>query len=120
VAEEERERLGITPQMRRCIEGCSESYTVVTETLSYSLDNGGPYLNDEHLRLLIDAGEILQATQNSLLRLSPLATMLCTVSAEACEKVAESCRELDGSDPQLIACAESCDHTANCCRELAI
>jgi hypothetical protein len=120
MAEGERAQLGITPQMRRCIEATSACYTVCTETLSYSLDDGGAFMDDRHLRLLIDAGEILQATQNGLLRLSELSTMLAAVCAEICEKVAESCRQLDGSDPQLIACAETCEHTASCCHALAL
>ena len=112
VAEEEGAQLGITPQMRRCIDATSDCYTVCSETLSYSLDDGGAFMNDRHLRLLIDAGEILQTTQNAMIRLSELSTMMAGV--------AESCRELDHSDPQPIACAESCEHTANCCHELAL
>lgn len=118
--EEERQQLGITPEMRACIQATSDCYSVCTETLNYSL-NGGGYLGDEeHLRALIDSGETLQATQNALLRSSALSTMLAAVCVEACERVAENCRRVDGSDEQLAACIEACDHTADCCRQLAI
>lgn len=120
VAEEEQERLGITPQMRAAIQATSDCYMVCTETLNYSLDGGG-YLGDErHLRALIDIAEILQTTQNAMLRTSGLSTMLAAVCVEACEKVAENCRRIDGSDERLTACAEACEYTADCCRQLAL
>lgn len=120
MAEEKQERLGISPQVRACIKATSECYTVCTETLSYSLDGGGHLFDQQHLRLLIDCCEVCQTTQNTLLRSSEVGTMMSAVCAEACEKAAESCRRVDGSDEQLIACAEVCDHTADCCRQLAI
>lgn len=119
MAEEERKRLSIAPEVRRAIEAASDCYTVCTETLSYSL-NGGQLMDERHLRLLIDVCEVTQTTQNALLRSSEVGTMLAAVCVEACEKVAEVCRQLDGSDPQLADCAEACDHTADCCRALAL
>lgn len=114
------ERLGISQQMRECIESTSECYTVCAETLNYSLDGGGSLADEHHLRLLIDCCEVCQTTQNSLLRSSDLGMMLAAVCVEACEKVAESCRRVDGSDEQFAECAEVCDRTADCCRQLAI
>ena len=120
MVEEERHRLGISPQMRQAIDATSRCYAVCTETLNYSL-NGGGYLSDEqHVRALIDIGEVLQATENALLRSSDLSVMLAAVCVEACEKVAESCRRIDGSDERLLACAEICDETADSCRELGV
>jgi hypothetical protein len=120
VAEEEQQRLGITPQMRACIEATSACYTACSETLNYSLDGGGYLADEQLLRALIDACEVCQATQNGMLRTSALSVMLAAVCVEACETVAENCRRIDGSDEQLTACAEACDHTADCCRQLAI
>jgi len=113
MAEEERERVAISEEMRQCIDATSECYTVCTETLTYSS-------NAAHIKLLIDCAEICQTTQNTLLRASDLGIMLAAVCVEACEKVAESCRRIDTADGQLNACAEMCDHTANCCGRLAI
>lgn len=119
MAEEERVRLGITAQMRACIEATSACYNACTETLNYTLDGGG-HLADEHLlRALIDSAEVLQACQNALLRTSDVATMLAAVCVEVCEKVSENCKRIDGSDDQLAECAEACDYTADCCRQLA-
>jgi len=118
--EEERNQLGISPQMREAITATSDCYNVCTETLNYSL-NGGGYLADEQLlRALIDIAEVLQATQNALLRSSELGVMLAAVTVEACENVAASCRRLDGSDERLAACAEMCDETADACRRLGV
>jgi hypothetical protein len=64
--------------------------------------NGGGHLADEQLlRALIDSAEVLQATQNALLRTSGVGTMLAVVCVEVCEKVSENCRRIDGSDEQL-------------------
>jgi hypothetical protein len=68
----------------------------------------------------VDCGEILQATQDAMLRRSELSLMLAAVCTEACEKLALSCRSLDRSDPQLTACVEACEVTAESCRQLAV
>jgi hypothetical protein len=117
---EERERLAITPMMRDCIESASEAYTVCTETLTHCLHGDGELGDARHLRLLIDCAEICQTAENALLRASELSQLLATVCIEACEKCAESCRALDGSDEQLALCAEVCLRCADRCRELAI
>jgi hypothetical protein len=119
VAAEEPERNGLTPEMRECIEAASDCYSVSAETLSYSLD-GGQYLDPAHLRVLIDLCEVCQATQNTMLRGSGLSVMLAAVCVEACEKAAESCRQLNGSDEQLASCAEMCDATADRCRKVGL
>ena len=116
---EEPERLVISPEMRQCIEATSDCYKICSETLSHSLE-GGSFWNPRQLRALIDCCEVLQATENALLRGSSLSIMLAAVCVEACESVAESCRLLDGSDEMLAACAETCDETADCCRQLAV
>jgi hypothetical protein len=113
------DRLGIPPEVRQCIEATSDCYTACTETLNYSL-NGGAFFDPRHLVRLIDAGEVLQATQNGLLRQSEVSIMLAAVCAEVCENAAESCRALDESDEQLVACAEMCDETAAACRRLVL
>jgi hypothetical protein len=120
MAEEEGERLAISPEARECIEATSDCYTVCSETLTHSLGDAGTPAHARHIRLLIDCAEISQTTQNSLVRASELGLMMAAVCVEACEKVAVSCRRIDTSDPQLNTCAEVCDHTANCCRQLAL
>jgi len=120
VAEEERERLGISPEVRDCIEATSDCYTACAETLNYSLHQVGGIPDLRHLRLLIDCSEACQTTESGMLRASELGVMLAAICVEACEKVAESCRQLDPSDEQLAMCAEVCDHTADCCRRLAV
>jgi hypothetical protein len=120
MSREERERLGISPEVRACVEATSDCYSACTETLTYSLDSGIDLFDQRHLRLLIDCCEVCQTAQNILLRASELSMMLAAVCVEACEKVADHCRQLDASDEQLAACAEVCDHTADCCRQLAI
>ena len=118
--EEEQVRLVISPEMRRCIEAASETYAVCTETLTYSLDGHFDLADPRHLRLLIDCAEVCQTTQNALLRASELKQLLATVCVEACENVAESCRQLDPTDEQLAECAEVCTRCADYCRELVI
>jgi hypothetical protein len=118
--EGEQQGLPITTEMRRCIEAASDSYSACTETLTYSLDGRFELTDPRHLRLLIDCAEVCQTTENALLRASELGQLLATVCAEACEKVAESCRRLDAADEQLGECADVCMRCADCCRELAI
>ena len=117
---EEPERLGLSAETRRCIESTSNTYTSCTETLTYCIDAGGDLAEPEHLRLLLDCAEICQTAQNTLLRGSGLSQLLATVCIEACEKCAESCRALNGSDEQLESCAETCLLCAEYCRELVL
>jgi hypothetical protein len=121
VAQQEPERPGISPQARGCIEATSDCYKVCAETLSHSL-GGGALWQADHLRALIDCSEVLQATENALLRGSTLSVMLSTVCAEACEKVAVGCRRLTEAvqNDQLTACAEACEETAEACRLVAV
>lgn len=119
MAEEEADRIGISPEVRECIEATSRCYTVCAETLNYSLDSN-PLDEPRHIRLLIDCGDILQATQNAMLRGSELWRLLSATCMEACERAAESCRSFGRDDEQLELCAEVCDATAECCRRLAI
>ena len=120
MAGEEREQLGISPEMRQCIDATSVCYTACAETLHYSLDAGVGFSDVRHLRLLIDCCEVCQTAQNALLRASELGVMLAVVCVEACEKAAESCRLIDPSNEHLATCAEVCDRTAESCRQLAI
>ncbi len=113
------ERLSITPEMRQCIEATSACYSACAETLGNSLDGGG-LADRRHVRVLVDCCEVLQATQNALLRGSKLSILLATVCVEACEGVSESYRRLERSDELLASSAEACDETAECCRRLMI
>jgi hypothetical protein len=106
--------------MRRCIEATSDCYMVCSETLRFSLDGRAELSLPSRIRLLVDCGEILQATQDAMLRSSELSLMLAAVCMEACEKLALSCRSMDRSDPQLTACVEACEETADSCRQLAV
>ena len=92
---------------------------VCSETLRFSLDGRDELSLPSHLRHLVDCGEILQTTQNAMLRGSELSLMLAAVCMEACEKLASSCRTMNGADPQLAACVEACEETAEACRALS-
>jgi|ERR671922_2849309 hypothetical protein len=120
MAEVEPERHEISPQMRRSIEATSDCYMVCSETLRFSLDGRAELSLPSHIRLLVDCGEILQATQDAMLRGSELSLMLTAICMEACEKLALSCRSMNGVDPQLAACAEACEETAEACRALSV
>jgi hypothetical protein len=117
---EEQERLSTTEIRLRCAEWTSDCYSSCSQTLIYCLDAGGELAEPDHLRVLIDCAEICQCSQNSLLRRSKLSQLLATVAIEACEKCAESCRALDGSDDQLDSCADTCLQCAESCRELVL
>jgi hypothetical protein len=120
MSEVEPEQHEISQEMRRCIEATSDCYMACSETLRFSLDGRAELSLPSHIRLLVDCGEILQATQNAMLRGSELSLMLAAICMEACEKLAVSCRSMNGADPQLAACAEACEETAEACRQLSV
>lgn len=104
--------------MKHCIEACTTCHQVCVETVSYCLQQGGDHAAPEHIRLLLDCGEICQTSANFMVRGSEHHALTCGVCAEICEMCAESCEAL-GEDAQMQRCAEECRRCAASCREMA-
>ena len=74
MSREERERIGISPQVRACIDAASDCYTACAETLNYLLNDLGDIPDLRQLRLVIDCREVCQTTEDGML-LTPPSTL---------------------------------------------
>ena len=101
-----------------CVTECMECHRVCMETVAHSLRQGEPYVEAEHLRLLLDCAQICQTGIDFITRGSDTVCQICEVAAYICEKTAVSCSRWADTDPQMKRCADVCERCAECCRRI--
>ena len=107
------------PVVQRAIEDCTECHAICVQTMQYSVQQGGPYVAPDFLRLLEDCAQTCQTSEDFMLRGSPFSAAICTVCAEVCDQCAVSCDQVGrGTDAQLRACADQCRRCAESCRQM--
>lgn len=104
--------------MKDCIDLCWASHVICLETAAGLTVMGANATALQLAAMLSDCAEICQTTANSMIRRSPLHTVLCQACAEACERCARACGQ-QGSDPSLARCVESCRSCSESCRHMA-
>lgn len=108
----------IAPEMRRCIEDCSDCHNICVETVAHCLALGGKHAAPDHIRLLLDGADICRTSADFMLRGSDLHVRTCAVCAEVCDRCAQSCEQF-ADDALMRQCAESCRRCAESCRRMA-
>ena len=103
--------------MHDCIEKCLNCHAACTMTAQYSLAEGGPQADPEHVGLLLDCAEIAQTSANFMLRGSPFHAGPCAVCAELCRACETACRTFP-EDEQLAECADACAQCAEACERM--
>lgn len=101
-----------------CIDSCLASHRICLETSRYCIETGGALASPALLPLLQDCAELCQATANSLMRGSPLHTLLCEACWQACDRCARTCAAF-ADDRTLQRCVAACRECAASCREMA-
>jgi hypothetical protein len=108
------------PVVQRAIEDCKECHAICVQTIQYSVQQGGPYVAPDYLRLLEDCAQLCQLSEDFMLRDSPFSATICNVCAEVCDQCAVACDQVGrGTDAQLRACADQCRRCAQSCRQMA-
>ena len=106
--------------MQSAIDNCNRCHATCAETVQYSLEKSGKYVEANHVRRLQDCAEICLTCGDFMLRGSELHPDMCGVCAEACERCARSCEQVGGGmDAQLKECAETCRECAQSCLEMS-
>ncbi len=106
--------------VQQAIDDCKECHLICVQTIQYSVQQGGPDVAPDHLRLLEDCAQICQTSEDLMLRGSPISPAVCTVCADVCDQCAVSCDQVGrGTDAQLRACADQCRRCAQSCRQMA-
>ena len=104
--------------MKDCIDLCWASHLMCLETAAGLTVTGSSATALQLAAMLSDCAEICQTTANSMIRRSPLHTVLCQACAEVCERCARACGQ-QGSNPSLARCVESCRSCSESCRHMA-
>ncbi len=112
------EGYGMSDEMQRCIENCTECHNICEQTAAYCWQMGGKHAEAPHLRSLLDCAEACMTSADFMLRGSELHPQMCGVCAEACDRCARSCDQF-GGDEQMKACANTCRQCAESCRQMA-
>src|SRR5262249_48230138 len=76
---------------------------------------GGPHVEPEHFRLMLNCASICRTSAEFLLSRSPLHVRVCEACAAACDACARSCAEIGGMDD----CGRACAACAISCRQVA-
>ena len=109
-------RSEIDSPMKDAINACLDCHSMCLRTaMSYCLEQGGPHVEQQHFRLMLNCAELCQTSANFMLSDSPLHRRVCAVCAEACEACAESCKQVGGMDK----CIEECLRCAKSCKTMA-
>src|SRR6266568_7673431 len=58
--------------VQRAIDDCKECHVICVQTIQYSVQQGGPHVAPDHLRLLEDCAQLCQTSEDFMLRGSPL------------------------------------------------
>lgn len=104
--------------VQQCIEDANECQLVCTETITYALQMGGAHAELPLVRNLMDCVAGCQLSTTLLLRRSEFAPRACALTAEMCDRCAESCDHFP-DDQWMVECSETCRRCADSCREVA-
>lgn len=100
------------PEMQNCIDSCRECHEICLQTaMNHCLETGGPHLEPEHFRLMINCAELCQTSANFMLSNSPLHATVCTACAEVGYACALSCDRVG----DMEKCADACRRCAALC-----
>src|SRR5260370_37140870 len=81
---------------QRAIEDCKEGHLICVQTIQYSVQQGGPYVAPDYLRLLEDCAQTCQLGEDFMLRGSPFAAAVCNLCADVCDQWPGSCDQVGG------------------------
>ncbi len=104
--------------IQQCVEDANECHLVCTETVTYALQVGAAHAELPVIRTLMDCADACHLSAALLLRRSEFAVRACGLTAEICDRCAESCDQFP-DDQWMVECSETCRRCADSCREVA-
>lgn len=104
--------------MQACIDACLAIYRLCMEASRHGLEKGGAHAAPGHVAILQDCADLCQATATSMMRGSPIHTVLCEACAKACEACSKDCAGFD--DALMRRCATGCHDCAASCVMMAM
>lgn len=100
----------------RCVEACEICHRACLHAaMNLCLEQGGPYLEPPHFRLLLACADLCRTTADAMVSALSFYEELCTVCAKIARECAASCRRVG----ELDACADACMHCADLCEQVA-
>lgn len=109
------ERMDEDPEYRDLLAALDECHESTLSGLMHCLDEGGDFVEKNHIRWLLDCAEITHTAGNFLIKDSEFAGNILDLCACVAEDCAESCRKFF-DDRQMKNCAEVCQNCADSIR----
>lgn len=107
----------LSSEMQQCIQNCLDCHsTCLHMAATHCLQMGGPHVQQNHYRLMLDCAQICQVSADFMLRSSPHHPHLCRECAEICRSCADDCERVGDMEECVKACrtcAESCSAMAS-------
>ncbi|MFA7253162.1 MAG: four-helix bundle copper-binding protein [Patescibacteria group bacterium] len=102
---------------RDLIANLDQCYEECVSGITHCLDQGGDFVEKDHLRWLMDCADICKIAQNFFLRDSEYAGDMLSLCAFICDDCAESCEKFF-NDQKMKDCAMACRNCADVCRNM--
>jgi hypothetical protein len=102
-----------------CVTACWTCRNECQKTFfDHCLQEGGPHLEADHVRIIMDCIALCQATADSMVRRSPVYAAICAAAALVCDACAESCDAIDTETMRQLGA--HCRACATACREMSV
>ena len=111
------QQIGLSIEMRACIDLCLACQTCCREAMDHGLGADPPQSQTPHARLMANCAEMCGVAASFLLSGSPFHAQVCAVCAQVCDACAQSCQAFENQN--MAECAELCRGCADSCREVA-
>lgn len=102
----------LSEAMQLCIRDCQASDLACSACLAHCLEQGGPYAQAAHVRLLIDCAAMCRLSADFMARGSSFHQRQCSLCEDVCVACAESCEGMP-DDPVMAECAALCRRCAD-------
>jgi hypothetical protein len=95
-----------------------DAHDACVRCVQHCLRMGGMHAEVRHIRILLDTAELCQTCSAFMTRESDFHPRLCAVTAELCDRAAESCERIK-DDEEMRTTALACRRAGDSCRVLA-
>jgi hypothetical protein len=106
-------------EMEACKEVCIECKTTCIDTLKYSKNQGGRYIDMTMMSMLRDCAEMCMMCVNMINDGSEFMGNICSLCAQICDRTAMACEQMS-SDATMMFCAAICRKCAQHCNAIGL
>ncbi|BAY09231.1 hypothetical protein NIES2098_23930 [Calothrix sp. NIES-2098] len=106
-------------EMEACKQVCIECQTTCIDTLKYSKNQGGRYLDMAMMSMMRDCAEMCMMCVNMINDGSEFMGNTCSLCAQICDRTALACEQMS-NDATMMLCAAICRKCAQHCNAIGL